>query len=476
MAINTVNYDDIERFVLNKIKPSKSEYEILFNAFEKIRKILEQVMIERGVKAEITLQGSIAHDTWLAGDRDLDVFVLYPGEWSVEKVRSLGFEIILEAAKRIGKYELRYAEHPYVRVIVNGVEADIVPGLLVSKPSEIKTSVDRTRFHTEYINSVLTPDMKDQVRLLKKFMKTIGVYGAEIKTRGFSGYAVELLIAVYRNFRNTILEASKWKPPVFVNTLGDDVDRNKVFRLLTKKYPDSAIYMPDPVDPERNVTANVSAKSLATFILASRCYLRNPSIGFFTEEETIDVFDVNTLFKALENRCIIILEYNLDEKLPPDVIWGEAFRVKDRLCKLLRTLNIEIIDADAWTNDSSTVIIAVEFPECELPPYKTYEGPYTWLEENRVWSFVKKHIDRGIGPWIGENGSLRAISRRERDIITVLRTRLSEYSISPHLRKTMPSILRLDEDVAKKLLGEGAGKWLLNYVMKTPKWMEMCVS
>ncbi|MEM4528513.1 MAG: nucleotidyltransferase domain-containing protein, partial [Desulfurococcaceae archaeon] len=98
MAINTVNYDDIERFVLNKIKPSKSEYEILFNAFEKIRKILEQVMIERGVKAEITLQGSIAHDTWLAGDRDLDVFVLYPGEWSVEKVRSLGFEVILEAA------------------------------------------------------------------------------------------------------------------------------------------------------------------------------------------------------------------------------------------------------------------------------------------------------------------------------------------------------------------------------------------
>ncbi|MEM1732928.1 MAG: CCA tRNA nucleotidyltransferase, partial [Desulfurococcaceae archaeon] len=92
------------------------------------------------------------------------------------------------------------------------------------------------------------------------------------------------------------------------------------------------------------------------------------------------------------------------------------------------------------------------------------------------WSFVKKHIDRGIGPWIGENGSLRAISRRERDIITILRTRLSEYSISPHLRKTMPSILRLNVDVIKELLEKGAGKWLLNYVMKTPKWMAMCVS
>jgi tRNA nucleotidyltransferase (CCA-adding enzyme) len=46
--------------------------------------------------------------------------------------------------------------------------------------------------------------MLGEVRLLKKFMKGTGVYGAEIKIGGFSGYLCELLILKYRSFAQTI--------------------------------------------------------------------------------------------------------------------------------------------------------------------------------------------------------------------------------------------------------------------------------
>jgi tRNA adenylyltransferase (EC 2.7.7.25) len=52
--------------------------------------------------------------------------------------------------------------------------------------------------------SNLHREQKDEVRLLKKFMKGIGVYGAEIKVKGFSGYVAELLVYFYDSFRNVL--------------------------------------------------------------------------------------------------------------------------------------------------------------------------------------------------------------------------------------------------------------------------------
>ncbi|MBS7613865.1 hypothetical protein KEJ48_06465, partial [Candidatus Bathyarchaeota archaeon] len=42
-----------------------------------------------------------------------------------------------------------------------------------------------------------------------KFAKGIGVYGADIKTGGFSGYLCELLIVSYGDFIKTVESASK---------------------------------------------------------------------------------------------------------------------------------------------------------------------------------------------------------------------------------------------------------------------------
>jgi len=43
---------------------------------------------------------------------------------------------------------------------------------------------------------------------LKQFMKGIGVYGSELRRRGFSGYLTELLVINYGSFLGVLKEAS----------------------------------------------------------------------------------------------------------------------------------------------------------------------------------------------------------------------------------------------------------------------------
>jgi len=430
------------------------------------------VLSEKGLVTEVTLEGSVAHDTWLSGDRDLDVFVLFPSNWSKSDLELKALPVLINAAKRIGIYELRYAEHPYVHVKLGDVEADIVPGLKLEDPSQARTAVDRTPFHTIYVNSKLTSEMRDQVRLLKKFMKTIGVYGAEVKVKGFSGYAAELLVITYGSFKRILEEASNWKIPVFVNTIGDKFDEYK--KILRNKYPDSVIYMPDPVDPLRNTTAAVSLKSLATLIIASTCYLKNPGLEFFEE---ITEIQVNRLLELLRDRCVVILEYYLRETLPPDVLWGEVMRVSTRLVNLLDVLGIKVVDYSTWTNERDEAFILIELEYCELPRYKHYRGPCIAHEWSRIASFIEKHLNKGIGPWLAENGCLESLDDRPlRRVVEIIESKWTDFTVSPHLRNLKPIVMTLDENTVKRLISEGAGNWLWNFTVKTPRWMVKCIS
>ncbi|MEM4487839.1 MAG: CCA tRNA nucleotidyltransferase [Desulfurococcaceae archaeon] len=464
---------DLERQILMKIKPSHDEYRLILGSFEKISDVIKAVLAENNISAEVTLQGSVAHDTWLSGDWDLDIFVLFPEKWTREDIEKEGFRLLLESAKRIGNYELRYAEHPYIRVKLGKVEADLVPALNLSDLSATKTSVDRTPFHTKYINATLSDEQKDHVRLLKKFMKAIGVYGAEVKTHGFSGYAVELLIGVYGDFKSTLKEASTWQPPIFINTMGESFTK-EIKDLLLSRYPDSYIYMPDPVDPRRNLGASVSLKSLATFILASWCYMRNPSVEFFVE--TIEP-SLEDLVNILDKRCILFVIYELPEALPPDVIWGEIQRVSSRLSNYLEIFGLNVVDHSVWSNGKDIAIIGIELESCWLSSYKLYRGPCISHEKERITNFIQAHLGKGYGPWIDRDGCLSSLDRRRyTDAVELITSRWKDYSVSPHLKNLKPTVEVASKDVVIDLLMKGAGAWLSEFASKMPKWMEKCIS
>ncbi|MEM4655198.1 MAG: CCA tRNA nucleotidyltransferase [Thermosphaera sp.] len=462
----------VEEEVLAKIKPSKEEYELVKTVFERISNTIGEVSEASGLAVEVTLQGSIAHDTWLSGDRDLDVFVLFPTSLSLEELKTKGFNILLEAAKRLGAYELRFAEHPYVRVFINGVEADLVPAFKVSDPGKIISAVDRTPFHTIYVNQALSHVEKDQVRLLKKFMKTVGIYGAELKTKGFSGYAVELLIAKYKSFRNVLEQASQWDIPIFINTVGEGFSEN-LKNKLKRKYPESVMFLPDPVDPMRNVTANVSIRALSTFILASRCFLKRPDTSFFEPERPR--LQLNEIMKHSLKRCIIVLKYSLSNPPPPDVLWGELQRVENNIVNALKNHDFEPIDSSSWSDEKTVAFILLETSSCELPAYKLYIGPRASIKE-RSDSFVAKHAEGEYGPWIGKDGRLRSLRKRKStDIVAVLKELMPVYNVPPHLKQNTPEITRLSPEIAMEIVEKRGEAWLAEFILKKPLWMEKCI-
>ncbi|MEZ0394360.1 MAG: CCA tRNA nucleotidyltransferase [Desulfurococcaceae archaeon] len=462
--------DEIEAEVLRRIRPSESEYALMRRVFEAVKGTLEEELRARGISVEVTLQGSVAHDTWLSGDRDLDVFVLFPKDWGLRELKNEGFKIVAEAAQKLGRLELRYAEHPYVRVQVEDVEVDIVPALKADAPTEARSAVDRTPFHTRFLNERLTQEMRDQARLLKKFMKAIGVYGAEVKVRGFSGYAAELLIVRYGSFRNVLANASSWKPPVFVDVVG--LGRPALI-ALTRRYPDSVMFMPDPVDPNRNVAAAVSMESLAKFSFASACYLKNPSMAFF-EPPRVAPPTTENLAKALEGRCILFVEFSVDPELPPEVVWGELNRVADRAAKLLAENDFLVLSSSTWTNEKGFAAVLIELASCEAPSTKFYEGP-PFYEVERALDFVSKHVSRGGRVWIGSDGRLLAIRRRAfNDALKLLAERHKQFVVAPHFKGANMKIAALNEESVRKLLTLGAFDWLAEFVMRTPPWMLSC--
>ncbi len=85
-----MNEKEIIQRVLKKIKPSKGEIKKEKKVIEKIIKKIKEI---EGKHVDVVLAGSIARGTHLKGDRDIDLFVLFPEELSREEFVKEGLKI-----------------------------------------------------------------------------------------------------------------------------------------------------------------------------------------------------------------------------------------------------------------------------------------------------------------------------------------------------------------------------------------------
>ena len=161
----------------------------------------------------------------------------------------------------LNQQEARYAEHPYIHGTWNGMEVDLVPCYKIDSTEHLISAVDRTPFHTRYVREHLKEDQKNDVRLLKQFMKGIGTYGAEARTRGFSGYFLELLVLRYGTFKDVINAMAGWTNGTVLS----------LERAGGKRFNDPLVFF-DPVDPARNVASALSVGSFARAIYAAHIW------------------------------------------------------------------------------------------------------------------------------------------------------------------------------------------------------------
>src|SRR5207247_5166945 len=119
---------------------------------------------------------------------------------------------------------------------------------------EWKSATDRTPYHTEFMNTNLTPELRLEARLLKKFARGIGVYGAEIKVGGFSGMLIDTLALYYGSFMESIRQTSSLTPGTLL-----EIGKPPTVDDMKQKTPDVDLILIDTVDPDRKLAVDVRA-------------------------------------------------------------------------------------------------------------------------------------------------------------------------------------------------------------------------
>jgi len=458
---------EVKTKAIMRLIPTGMDRKAVERAVEVVKERVTAAAERAGVQVRVEVEGSVAKDTWIGTDRDVDVFIIFPRGTTKDALKGIGIE--LAKAGSGGTWKLAYAEHPYVEASVEGCVVDIVPSVEAAEGDTLTTTVDRTPLHTNYIKRVLNGKGKDEVRMLKQFMKGIEVYGAELRIGGFSGYLCELLVVKFRTLEGAITAAAGWGERAVVDVMGHYEGD------LALEAFDSPLVVIDPVDRRRNVAAAVTDKSYSSFVSACRRFIKDPSIDFFfhehkvpTEEELLEAIrDGGSDYMAVVTGC---------PRVPSDILWGEVKRSLSKIAKLLAQNGFPVKDSAAWTDEKEKVVLMLELDRAEVGAAVLHDGPRVALaaEEER---FIGKYLTSEqvvAGPYIRGDRWYVELRRRYRTAKEAIegefpKIKFSE-DIDAQIRKGF--IVLLNQEMTAIAGSEEFRSELWKFLKKRPVWLK----
>lgn len=408
--------------VLRKTTPSRMQERHLLKLAEKLKERAKTASEEAGIEAEVRVEGSVAKDTWMRDEPEIDIFIQVPTSTPREAFGTVCLEIARKATEGHKQIE-RFAEHPYLESYVDTTRVNIVPCYRVSR-GEWMSATDRTPFHTDYVKPLLDKRLRGEVRLVKRFMKGIKVYGAEIRVGGFSGYLCELFTLHYKSFKNVLTSISDWRQSGILDPEGYYKGREREAKRI---FPEPLIVV-DPVDKGRNAAAAVRKERLEELVVASRAFLKNPSIEFFYPRTTVS-YETEKLVQAIETRgsTIVFLKFGGVEAVP-DILWGQLYKSQRSLKKMLRLHDFNIVRDVVWSAEQDLNMLIFEVEHRFLPLIRKHFGPPIEKREE-CERFLRKHSGAAStlsGPRVEAGRWVVETKRRHIDIVRLLAERLKD--------------------------------------------------
>jgi tRNA nucleotidyltransferase (CCA-adding enzyme) len=461
--------------VLERVTPKKGERAKVEALAKELEKKVVSASKEFGVETEVRVEGSVAKDTWLSEEPEIDVFMRVSARIPRKSLGEVCLKIARKATEGSKQIE-RFAEHPYLEAIVDDVRVNIVPCYNV-KTREWLSATDRTPYHTNYMKKHLNEQMRSEVRLLKKFMKGTGAYGAEIKIGGFSGYLCELLILHCRSFAKTLNTFAQYKQRIVVDIENYYRGREDELQLLFKE----PLVIIDPVDKGRNVASAVRPHKLYTFVAAARAFLDNSDLKFFYPPETT-ALTVKKLKQKLEKRgsTIIFLTFEKVDAVP-DVLWGQLYKSQRSLSKLAQINDFNVLRNTPWSDEKTLSMFIFELEQCRLPHVKKHLGP-PLEKERECGKFLTAHLDNlgtVSGPYIEDGRWVVEIRRKYTDAVALLSDRLRDggrrAGVAEQISQTLSKGFRIfvdDEIVEVYEKNSEFAKFLTDFLSGKPKWLE----
>ncbi len=385
--------------------PTDSEKIHLNNVANKVKDLITNFVSDKddySFVKDVVFGGSFAKGTWLKKETDIDIFVKFDSQLDIRDFEKYGKEIGLRSLKGFSPY-LRYADHPYVEAYVETVKVNVVPCFDVSF-GRWKSTADRSPFHTAYVINRLDNYKKNQVRLLKKFFRSLDVYGAEISKKGFSGYVSEILIIKFGSFLSTLDHFSNFT--VDKNIIGLDNDVINADNL--KKKFNSFLIILDPVDNNRNLGTAISPLSAGKFIRGSKVFLKNPSNSFFVNHKKI--CHIDPVLIELLSSSILIIEFKFSFRAP-DIIWGQLQKTIASLSKFIELNGFKIIKNICFTDEEEHCVLAFLMESITIPKLYKRIGPDIF-RHNDAEKFIKSN---SISPvkWMTSDNRINCLLLRD---------------------------------------------------------------
>jgi len=464
---------EILREVSKRVTPGSEEGAKIARIADSVRLKVVGAASLSSLEADVRVDGSVAKDTWLSGEGDVDIFMRVSPALTREELET---SCLTVAKKAVSSYVERYAEHPYIETWIDGVRVNIVPCFNVER-GKWKSATDRTPFHTEYMKTRLDERLKNEVRLTKKFAKGTGVYGAEIKISGFSGMLCETLTLHYGSFEALLRAASGWRR-------GELVDTERSYRGLEEEIPDlfpEPLVVVDPVDKGRNLAAAVAEDKMWLLVAASRGFLQGPNLSFFYPPP-IKSLTPRQLGSRLARRGsdMIFVQFGRVEAVV-DVLWSQLYKTENSLRNLLKANGFQVLRTASWSDEKRCNVIVLEIDRRALSPIVSHPGPPVSrsVESQR---FLEKYVaspETVSGPRVEGGRWVVEKKRRHTDAKSLVKKSLRDggkaigvaNKISPVLRENFRVLV--NEEIAAVCKKHGdLGLFLTDYLVGRPRWLD----
>ena len=398
----------IENKVLEVIQVQWEQHEQVREILSILKEKIQMDLSSLGYISRVEIQGSFVRKTYLSEDDTFDILLILQRS-DKPKVHQILDALEKRLKKdRIKKELITVTKHtgkiPYLRIFAGDELVNLFVGFEVT-PGEENTSIfDLIPMHSQYLITHMKEEDRNEVLLLKKFLKTIGVYRSEVGSVGFNGYLCELLILYYGTFYNTINAISKWKARTIID-LKKNIEKSEDVDLLTseiliKYYP---LYVPDPLNPKDNVAADVSLDHFTSVVAAANTYKFESKINFF-EDLLCEIPDYsNLLRKILQSGREIVVLITKRNRQESEICWQKTMSMKKAFQTELFNNNYILERSKTFVSDEYYgLFMSLMDVNPQISIRK--EGPLINSEESL--KFLKqytKHIDVVAGPFI-DNG------------------------------------------------------------------------
>jgi len=407
MALNAA----LRRKILERISPTPSEAAAEKRFALALSEKLARAFAKNNSRVKVHFVGSTARDTGLRGDKDVDLFVSFPRSKTREEIVERTIAVTKKTIRT--KWEMHYAEHPYIQgnvksdyASVDGkgkkgsgrsgetFEVEVIP-CFDTKPNEkLKSAVDRSPLHMLYLQKRLTRAQREDVRLLKQLLKAHEIYGAESRIGGFSGLLCEYLILNYRSLDGLMRTAAQWKPPVVIDIEGYYADAKPSFT--------EPLVLIDAIDRNRNAAAPVTQTALNKFILLAREYGKATKETLFFPKKR--VYTKAEVFAAMKKRGtdFLLIEFRTPRGLVDDILWPQLARTAQSLRKQLAQRDWKPLGTTHFVDDEKKTrqgFILIELESLQRPKLVRVYGPPVEREED-VKRFLKAHPHPLRGPFV----------------------------------------------------------------------------